>query len=103
MPETILLMVPIHLDALLLEQDRTAVAAMADFTRLPFFDGTRDVNSGTGYLSEAILSGPIQYVFEPFGRLEAFPLSSSLADTHRSRRRMLPSPFALRCSKMPRP
>jgi hypothetical protein len=51
-------MVPIHVDALLLEQDRAVVDAMADFTQLPYFDGARDVNSDTGYLSEAILGNP---------------------------------------------
>ncbi len=58
MPAVPILMVPIHLDALLLEQDRAVVDAMVDFTQLPFFDGTRDVNSDTAYLSEAILSSP---------------------------------------------
>ncbi|MFL5806704.1 MAG: hypothetical protein ACJ8CR_33870, partial [Roseiflexaceae bacterium] len=53
-----ILMVPIHLDALLLEQDRAVVDAMVDFTQLPFFDGTRDVNSDTANLSEAIISSP---------------------------------------------
>lgn len=58
MPVGSTLMVPIHLDALLLQQDRAVVDAMADFSQLPFFDGTRYVNSGTAYLSEAILSNP---------------------------------------------
>jgi len=58
MPDVPALMVPLHLDALVLEQERAVVDAMADFTRLPYFDGTRDVNSDTGYLSEAIVADP---------------------------------------------
>jgi hypothetical protein len=52
------LMVPVHLDALLLTQDRAVVDTLADFTRLPYYNGERDVNSDVGYLSEAILASP---------------------------------------------
>ena len=31
------LLVPIHLDALVLKNDRTVIGPMADFTRLPLF------------------------------------------------------------------
>lgn len=55
-----ILMVPVHLDALVLERDTVVVEAMADFTRLPYFDGTRDVNPDTAYISEEILSQPFQ-------------------------------------------
>jgi hypothetical protein len=59
MPDTSLLMVPIHLDALVLGESRPVVGALADFTRLPYPAGDRDVNSDTGYLSEAILADPL--------------------------------------------
>src|SRR5436190_13377176 len=60
MPGQPTLMVPIHLDALVLDDERLVVAATADFTRLPYFNGTRDVNGDTAYISEAILSSPFQ-------------------------------------------
>ncbi|GIH15132.1 hypothetical protein Raf01_33040 [Rugosimonospora africana] len=58
MPDQAVLMVPVHLDALVLTQDRGVVDTLADFTRLPYFDGTRDVHSDVGYLSEAVLASP---------------------------------------------
>ncbi len=54
------LLVPIHLDALPLTLPCEVVGANADFTRLPFFDGARDVNFETPYLSEAICTEPLQ-------------------------------------------
>src|SRR5262249_53588262 len=61
MPGLPALMVPIHLDALVLEREQAVVAApTADFTRLPYFNGIHDVNGDTGYLSEALLSSPFQ-------------------------------------------
>jgi hypothetical protein len=54
------LMVPIHLDALYLASDRLLVEAMADFSRLPYFDGVRDVNSNIANISEEIVSQPFQ-------------------------------------------
>ena len=35
------LMIPVHLDALHLKSDRLVVEAMADFSRLPYFNGER--------------------------------------------------------------
>ena len=55
-----ILMVPIHLDALVLDKDQPVLEAMADFKRLPYQDNTRDVNGDTAYLSEELLSGPLQ-------------------------------------------
>jgi hypothetical protein len=55
-----ILMVPIHLDALLLTKDRPFVEARADFTRLPYSNGTRDVNPDIPYIGEAIVSSPFQ-------------------------------------------
>jgi hypothetical protein len=54
------LMVPIHLDALYQKIDRSVVEAMADFSRLPYFDGNkRDVNP-IANISEEIVSRPFQ-------------------------------------------
>jgi len=54
-----ILMVPMHLDALIVKPgSEPAIQPMADFSRLPYFDGQRDVNSDVPYLSEAILSEP---------------------------------------------
>ena len=55
-----ILMVPIHLDALLLIHDRSVLEAMADFSRLPYFDGQLDVNPDVANVSEEILSQPFQ-------------------------------------------
>src|ERR1700747_841260 len=55
-----ILMVPIHLDALYLKKDRSVVETMADFSRLPYFDGKRDVNPDVANLSEEILSQPFE-------------------------------------------
>ena len=53
-------MVPIHLDALCLPHGRSVVEAVADFSRLPYFDGQRDVNPDVANVSEEILSQPFQ-------------------------------------------
>lgn len=55
-----ILLVPIHLDALLLTRDRPFVEARADFTRLPYADETRDVNPDTPYVGESIIATPFQ-------------------------------------------
>ena len=55
-----ILMVPVHLDALFLPHDQSVLAPLADFSRLPYFDGTRDLNSTRAYLSEEILSQPLE-------------------------------------------
>ena len=54
------LLVPIHLDALVLKNDRTVVEPMADFTRLPYLDGKRNFNPDIANISEEILSQPFQ-------------------------------------------
>ncbi|WP_424095075.1 hypothetical protein [Moorena producens] len=53
-------MVAVHLDALYLESDRLVVEAMADFSRLPYFDDKQDVNSNIANISEEIVSQPFQ-------------------------------------------
>ena len=55
-----ILMVPIRLDALYLKKDRSVVETMADFSRLPYVDGKRDVNPDVANLSEEILSQPFE-------------------------------------------
>lgn len=56
------LIVPIHLDALYLPNDRFLTAPSIDFTQLPYVDPAtgEDVNSDTPYLSEVVLSKPFQ-------------------------------------------
>jgi len=53
-----ILLVPMELDALYLRTDRSVVGAMADFSRMPYYDGVRDINSDIANLSEEILSEP---------------------------------------------
>ena len=55
-----LLVVPIHLDALFLSEDTLMTESTADFSHLPFFNGTRDVNADIAYISENIISQPLQ-------------------------------------------
>jgi hypothetical protein len=51
-----ILMVPIHLDALFLTGDRLVTEARADFSRLPYSNGTRDKNPDIANISESVLS-----------------------------------------------
>jgi hypothetical protein len=55
-----ILMIPIHLDALHLTQDKNVVEAEADFSRLPYFYGSRDMNPDVANVSEDIVSKPFQ-------------------------------------------
>jgi hypothetical protein len=55
-----LLLVPIQTDALFLSEDTLVTEASADFSRLPYFNGTRDVNADVANLSESIVSQPLQ-------------------------------------------
>ncbi|GHO90560.1 hypothetical protein KSF_006080 [Reticulibacter mediterranei] len=57
---TSILMVPIHLDALLLKQDQLLAAAMADFSRLPYSNHVQDVNAAVANISEDVLSPPFE-------------------------------------------
>ncbi|HKQ78708.1 MAG TPA: hypothetical protein VJ810_33735, partial [Blastocatellia bacterium] len=54
------LLVPIHLDALYVKEGRRVIQPMADFTKLPHFDGERDVNASIAWLSEEIVSESFQ-------------------------------------------
>jgi len=53
-------MVPIHLDALYLENGQSFVEAMANFSRMPYSDGTQDVNPNIANISADIVSQPFQ-------------------------------------------
>lgn len=57
-----ILMVPIHLDALYVpgSGELSVIEPMADFTRLPYFDGKQDVNPDVANISEEIVSQPFQ-------------------------------------------
>src|SRR5450755_222953 len=55
-----LLLVPLRLDALLVEKDKQWTESMADFTLLPYVNSQRDVNNNTANISEEILSQPFQ-------------------------------------------
>ena len=60
------LMVPIHLDALVLENDESVLHAMADFSKLPYYDGDWDggrganFNADVPYISESIVALPFR-------------------------------------------
>lgn len=56
----IILLVPIHLDALYLKNDQTVVAAAANFARLPYSNGQQDFNADIAPISEEILPVPFQ-------------------------------------------
>lgn len=55
-----ILLVPVHLDALVLDSDQMVVETTADFSRLPFCTGTRDINPDIANISEQIVSKPFQ-------------------------------------------
>lgn len=57
---TNLFIVPIYLDALVLDKPTAVVEAFAEFSCLPYFDGQRDVNPEVPNISEEILSQPFQ-------------------------------------------
>jgi len=59
---TNILIMPIYLDAAVLDKPTPVVEALADFSRLPFFDSiqNRDVNPDVPRLSEDILSEPLK-------------------------------------------
>lgn len=56
-----LLLVPIHLDALVLTEDQPTVPPMMDFTRLPFAHG--DNNTNRPYLASTIAADPFDRTF----------------------------------------
>lgn len=54
------LVVPMRLDALLLDHDQMVAAASADYARLPYTDGAQDSGADVANISEEILSQPFQ-------------------------------------------
>jgi hypothetical protein len=56
------LLVPIKLDALCLETDLSVVEPKVDFSRLPYWDGTRhcEINPDVANISEALLAQPLE-------------------------------------------
>ncbi len=55
-----ILMVPVRVDALVLETDLKVTETSADFSRLPYFDGIQDINPRKPYISETVLGKPFQ-------------------------------------------
>ena len=55
-----ILMLPMHVDALYLTTSRSVVGPMADFSQLPYTDGTQEYNADVANLSEEIVSHPFQ-------------------------------------------
>ncbi|MBK7936636.1 MAG: hypothetical protein IPJ82_05895 [Lewinellaceae bacterium] len=55
-----LLLVPVQTDALYLSEDTLITEASVDFSRLPYFNGTRDVNADVANISESFVSQPLQ-------------------------------------------
>ena len=51
-------MVPIQVDALHSTASLAVTGAMADFRRLPYYDGTQDVNADVAYISEDLVTPP---------------------------------------------
>jgi hypothetical protein len=55
-----ILLVPIHLDALVLDHDELVVDSTADFSRLPYRTEKRDINPDVANISEDIVSMPFE-------------------------------------------
>ncbi len=55
-----ILMVPIKIDALFLEERQSVLPQMLDFTQLPYYENGTAKNAGTPYLSESIATKPFQ-------------------------------------------
>lgn len=53
-----ILLVPLHLDALVLQRDEMVIDAMADFSGLPFCNGREDINPDVANISEEIITNP---------------------------------------------
>src|SRR5450755_3549591 len=54
------LVVPIRVDSLVIDDTTRLGGPMADFSRLPYYDGRRDINPGRPYLSEEIVTSPFE-------------------------------------------
>jgi len=58
-----ILLVPVHLDALYLAEEKVVASQNLDFSQLPYFNGRYDVNPETAYLGESILAPPFSQDF----------------------------------------
>lgn len=54
------LLVPMRLDALCLKTDLSVVEAKVDFSCLPYWDGTREINHDVANISEELLARPFE-------------------------------------------
>ena len=57
---TNILLVPIHLDALCLNEAEAVVEEMTDYSKLPYFDGQQQRNNDNPYISDTVLSPPFE-------------------------------------------
>src|SRR5690242_16293761 len=55
-----ILLVPVHLDALVLDHDQMVVETTADFSRLPYSNGKYDIHSDIANISEELVATPFQ-------------------------------------------
>ena len=55
-----IILVPTHLDGLLLSRETLVTEAFADFSRLPYAEAERDISPDTANISESLLSVPFQ-------------------------------------------
>src|SRR4026208_1931372 len=55
-----ILLVPVHLDALVLDHDQMVVETTADFSRLPYCFNKYDINPDIANISEELVATPFQ-------------------------------------------
>ena len=55
-----ILLVPVHLDALVLDRDQMVVETTADFSRLPYCFNKYDINPDIANISEELVATPFQ-------------------------------------------
>ncbi|WP_300007701.1 hypothetical protein [Pseudonocardia sp.] len=54
------LVVPVRVDLLTVDEQTVTAGPLADFSRLPWYDGRRDVNPGRPHLAEAVAATPFE-------------------------------------------
>jgi hypothetical protein len=77
------LLVPIHVDALLLKEELAMVIPTANFSRLPHVLGGRDINAAIPWLGEAIVSQPFEDQQHPRNLSQRQFLKPTQKDMHR--------------------
>ena len=55
-----ILLVPVHLDAVVLDLDQMVAETTADFSRLPYCTGKHDINPDIANISKDLVSTPFQ-------------------------------------------